>query len=118
MTTCLLGKPAINALDMLRLNAEPELSYCSLSSQEGQDILNDFPEVFQGLGNIKGAPIHIEIQEGATPYHLSTPRHVALPLLDPLKKELDRMEKMGVIRKVEEPTDWCHPHCIGPKGKW
>ena len=116
MTTCLLGKPAINALDMLRLNAEPELSCCSLSSQEGQDILNDFPEVFQGLGNIKGAPIHIDIQEGATPYHLSTPRHVALPLLDPLKKELDRMEKMGVIRKVEEPTDWCHPIVLVQKG--
>ena len=23
------------------------------------------------------------------------------------------MEEMGVIRKVEEPTDWCHPHRIG-----
>ena len=106
MTTCLLGKPAINALDMLRLNAEPELSCCSLSCQEGQDILNDFPEVFQGLGNIKGTPIHIDIQESATPYHLSTPRHVAF---GHLKKELARMDKMGVIRKVEEPTDWCHP---------
>ena len=109
MTTCLLGKPAIKALDMLRFSTESELSCCSLGSQEGQDILNEFPEIFQGLGNIKGAPIHIEIQEDVTPYHLSTPRHVALPLLDPLKKELSRMEEMGVIRKVEEPTDWCHP---------
>ena len=109
MATCLLGKPAIKALDMLRFSTESEVSCYSLESQEGQDILNEFPEIFQGLGNIKGAPIHIEIQEDATPYHLSTPRHVALPLLDPLKKELSRMEEMGVIRKVEEPTDWCHP---------
>ena len=109
MTTCLLGKPAIKALDMLRFSTESELSCCSLGSQEGQDILNEFPEIFQGLGNIKGAPIHIEIQEDVMPYHLSTLRHVALPLLDPLKKELSRMEEMGVIRKVEEPTDWCHP---------
>ncbi len=109
IVTCLLGKPAIKALDMLRFSAGSELSCCSLESQEGQDILNEFPEIFQGLGNIKGAPIHIKIQDNATPYHLSTPRHVALPLLDPLQKELSRMEEMGVIRKVEEPTDWCHP---------
>ena len=115
MTTCLLGKPAINALDMLRFNAQSELFCCSLSSQEGQDVLSDFPEVFQGLGNIKEAPIHIDIQEGATPYHLSTPRHVDLPLLDALKKELTRMEKMGVIRKIKEPADWCHPTVLVQK---
>ena len=61
ITTCLLGKPAIKALDMLRFSTESELSCCSLGSQEGQDILNEFPEIFQGLVNIKGAPIHIEI---------------------------------------------------------
>eukprot|EP00794_Sanderia_malayensis_P002412 gene2412-2781_t len=109
IANCLLGKPAIKALDMLRFSTESELSCCSVDSQEGQDILNAFPEVFEGLGNIKGAPIHIKIQEDATPYHLSTPCHVALPLLDPLKKELSRMEEMGVIRRVEEHTEWCHP---------
>eukprot|EP00794_Sanderia_malayensis_P002352 gene2352-2708_t len=109
IANCPLGKPAVKALDMLRFSTESELSCCSVDSEEGQNILNAFPEVFEGLGNIKGAPIHIKIQEDATPYHLSTPRHVALSLLDPLKKELSRMEEMGVIRRVEEPTDWCHP---------
>ena len=61
MATCLLGKPAIKALDMLKFSTESELSCCSLGSQEGQNILNECPEIFRGLGNIKGAPIHIEI---------------------------------------------------------
>ena len=57
MATCLLGKIAIKALDMLRFSAESDLSCCSLESQEGQDILNEFPEIFQGLGKIKGGQL-------------------------------------------------------------
>ena len=32
---------------------------------------------------------------------------VALPLLPKVKQELERIEKMGVISKVNGPTDWC-----------
>ena len=38
---------------------------------------------------------------------------VALPFLEPLKEELQRIGEMGVIRKVDRPTDWCHPVVIG-----
>ena len=34
---------------------------------------------------------------------------MALPLLKPLKEELQRMLKLGVIEKVDQPTEWCHP---------
>ena len=67
-----------------------------------------FPKVFTGLGKIKGAPIQIQMYDGATPYQLSAPRRVPLPLLEPLKAELKRMEDLGVIRKVKQPTEWCH----------
>ena len=49
------------------------------------------------------------MQKQATPYHLSAPRHIALPLLEPLKKELERMENLGVIERVDKPTERCYP---------
>ena len=35
------------------------------------------------------------------------PCQVAIPLLPQVKKELIRMEQLGVIEKIEEPTEWC-----------
>jgi len=32
-----------------------------------------------------------------------------------VKEELDRMEAMGVIRKIEEPTEWCAGMVVVPK---
>lgn len=34
---------------------------------------------------------------------------------DQVKDELDRMEAMGVIRKMEEPTEWCAGMVVVPK---
>ena len=35
-------------------------------------------------------------------------RKVPFPIRDKLKAQLDKMEQMGVIVKVNEPTDWVH----------
>ena len=32
---------------------------------------------------------------------------IPLPMKSKVKEELARMEKLGVIRKVEKPTNWC-----------
>ena len=41
-----------------------------------------------------------------TPYQISAAHHILIPLFKAVKDV--RMEKLVVIRKVEEPTDWCH----------
>lgn len=38
-----------------------------------------------------------------------------LPMKEQVKEELDRMEAMGVIRKIEEPTEWCAGMVVVPK---
>ena len=38
---------------------------------------------------------------------LFSPHHVPIPLCTKVKQNLDRMESMQVIAKVEEPTSWC-----------
>ena len=46
---------------------------------------------------------------------LCTPKRVALPLLSKVKAELNRMEDLGVISKVEAPTAWCADMVVVPK---
>lgn len=43
------------------------------------------------------------------------PRRVPAPLRDALKKELDRMTNLGVIKKVQEPTDWVNSMVVTKK---
>ena len=58
---------------------------------------------------------HICLKPGAKPYSLTTPCRVAVPLLPQVKKELTRMQKLGVIKKIEEPTEWCAGLVVVPK---
>ena len=79
----------------------------NVSDIKTNTFVKDFPMVLQGLGKIKGDPVRVELQDSCQPFNLSTPRHFVLPSLKPLKDELDRMEKMEVIRKIDKPTTWC-----------
>ena len=48
----------------------------------------------------------IKLKPDATPYSLFPPRHIPLPLRPKVQEELARMESIGVISKVDEPTPW------------
>jgi hypothetical protein len=43
------------------------------------------------------------------------PRKVPFPLLDKTEKEIERMLKIGVISKVDQPTVLCAPMAVTPK---
>ena len=57
----------------------------------------------------------IKLHDEATPHALYTPRNVPIPMREKVKKELDRMESMGIISKVLEPTPWCAGMVVVPK---
>ena len=97
LTTPLLGFPAI-----LRLHMIPQLH--SIDDAETH-FRSTYSDVFSGLGKLEGE-YKVKLKDTATPYALSAPRCVAIPLRSKVK-ELDRMEKMGDIDHVEEPTEWC-----------
>ena len=73
-----------------------------------------YPDLFTGLGTL-GAEYHIQLRQDAKPYALTTPQRVAIPLLPKVKQELTRMENMGVITKVDSPTEWCAGIVVVPK---
>lgn len=72
------------------------------------------PKLFTGLGKLPGE-YHIKLKEGARPYSLNVPRRVAVPLMDAVKQELNRMEQLGVITRIQESTEWCSGLVVVPK---
>lgn len=72
------------------------------------------PRLFKRLGELKGE-FKIKLKPDSTPFALTTPRRVALPLMSKVKAELERMENLGVISKVDIPTDWCAGMVVVPK---
>ena len=104
--TPLLGRPAIESLGLITRVASIGLT--------GDQIPLQYPNLFKGLGKLKGE-YTIRLREGACPFALMTPRRVAIPLLPKVKAELERMEQLGVISPVEEPTEWCAGMVVAQK---
>ena len=93
----LLGRPAIEALGLVvRTGAITTLLKWSMK---------DFPRRFKGLGSLY-YPCTIQLRPGAILFSQPVVRRVAIPLMQPVKRELERMERLGVIARVEQQTDW------------
>ncbi|KAL1445369.1 hypothetical protein MTO96_029225 [Rhipicephalus appendiculatus] len=103
--TPLLGKPAIKKLQMLTfVNAVADKV----------NPKDEFPVVFQGLSKLLKEH-KIQLQPGAKPFALSSLIRIPIPLYEKTKRELQRMQKLGVISPVDEPTEWCAPMVVVPK---
>ncbi|XP_011879086.1 PREDICTED: uncharacterized protein K02A2.6-like [Vollenhovia emeryi] len=73
-----------------------------------------YPELFKGLGCLS-SPYTLRLKEGARPYAITSPRRVAIPLREAVRRALNTMQKEGVISPVEEPTEWCAGMVVVPK---
>lgn len=94
--TALLGRPAIQQLQLVS----------RADSITMDTVKQQYPKLCSGLGLVR-RPYALKLKPGAVPFSLSTPRRVPLPLMGKVREEIGRMEKMGVITKIEEPTEWC-----------
>lgn len=74
------------------------------SLMKSKEILNEYPEVFEGIGCLNKNH-HITIDKNVHPC-VHPPRKIPFPLQEIFKKTLDQMEKDKIIKKVEEPTEW------------
>ncbi|KAL5491281.1 hypothetical protein EMCRGX_G016538 [Ephydatia muelleri] len=108
LQTPLIGLPAIKALGLV-------VRVCATESGDyATRILNSYPDLFSGLGTL-GEEYKICLRPHAQPFALYTPRRVALPLMNAVKEELERMVELGVIRPVQEATEWCAGMVVVPK---
>ncbi len=79
-----------------------------------ESVKQQYPKLCSGLGLVR-RPYSIKLKPEAVLFSLHAPRRIPLPLLGKVKEEIDRMEKMGVITKIEEPTNWCAGMVVVPK---
>ncbi|KAJ0175476.1 hypothetical protein K1T71_008635 [Dendrolimus kikuchii] len=66
--------------------------------------MNNYKDLFTGIGKLPGK-YRIIIDKNACP-SICPVRKIPLGVREKLKNELDRMENMQIIRKVEHPTQW------------
>ena len=98
LTHNLLGLPAITALDLV--------TKVDAIQSKTSVIQEKFPSLFNGLG-LMSQEYEIRLKPNAKPHALFTARHVPIPLREKVQAELQRMQSLGVITKVDHPTPWC-----------
>ena len=99
--------------NLLRLPVITALQLLTIESVQTKNVQQGFLKLFHGLGTLKG-DYHIQLKPDAKPYALYV-RNVPIPLCGKVKKELECMEKLGVISKVDQPILWCAGMVVVPK---
>ena len=102
----LLGLPAITSLNLVS-----RLDSLQLTAKE---IQRQYPQLFHGLGTF-GEEYEVSLAKDARPFALHTARNVPLPLRNKVQAELNRMESLGVISPVCDPSPWCAGMVVVPK---
>ena len=97
-----------------------EQSEASASDQPAETVLNhlitEYSDVFcDDIKVIPGEKFKISLCEGARPFAVHAPRRIPFALREPLKRELNRLERGGMIVPVTTPTEYCAPIVIAPK---
>lgn len=92
----------VNAIEINKVICTPE------------DIFEEFKEVFEGMGKLKGVTVKFHVDESVTPVaqkHFKQPFH----LRKKIEAKINEMEKLDLIEKVEGPTPWVSPILTVPK---
>ena len=107
-STPILGNPRMQQMDLARvqnqnfMNVNTEVQRGSQGPLSMEEVLKEYSDVCQGTGKLKGQ-YKLEIEENAKPV-VHPPRRVPVALKGKLKRELERLQSLGIIEKVIEPT--------------
>ena len=101
----ILGLQASKELNLIKLVMNVSASERENVTTNGtKEVIRQFPEVFQGLG-CSEKPYHIQIDSKITSV-VNQLKSQPVALRDRLKQDLEEMEMDGVIKKVDQPTEW------------
>ena len=77
-------------------------------------IISQYPEVFNGIGKMKGEKVKLHIDKNVDPV-VQPYRRIPLAMREKVGKEQTRLENADVIEKVCGPTEWISPIVIQMK---
>ena len=73
-----------------------------------ETLVQQYPNVFKGIGQLKNVEIKLHINETVPPVAQSA-RRIPFHMRKKVSKELENLEQQGIIEKVEGPTPWVSP---------
>lgn len=98
------ASPIFGLKTCLDLNLISRIYSLNSKTASSEEILENYSDVFEGLGCLS-TEYKIQIDKEAKPV-IHPPRKIPYALKNKVKNELNRLEKMRVIEKVTEPTEW------------
>ena len=104
-----------HAKDLLSLETSQSLGMIQFALSSTMPISSNFPSLFDGtMGKIKDVKIKLHIDNNIQPV---TQRHRRIPfhIRKDVEAELNRLEKLQVIERIEGPTPWISPIVTVPK---
>jgi transposase InsO family protein len=81
-----------------------------------ESIQDEFRDRFQGIGKIEGVQVKIHVDESVQPV-VQQHRRIPFHLRKKVEAELERLEELDIIEKIDGPTPWVSPIVVAPKPK-
>ena len=69
-----------------------------------EEILSEYADLFRGLGKMEGK-LHLDVDNSVVSV-VMPPRRVLIAMKAKLREELNRLERLEVLRKEDNPTEW------------
>ena len=109
--TALLSCQAAERMGLVECHLDLTLSTPSPvmgeSRQSTVDLIEEYQDVFSGLGKLKGVKVKLHVDPDAKGA-VQKQRRISLPLKGKFDQILNKWEDMDIIEEVgDEPTDWC-----------
>ena len=113
----ILGARSSQQMGLVKVDEEPTLKINTPEMKtplQMEDILRDYTSVFSKELGCFPSELHLKVNPAITPVQLPI-RRTPISLKGKLKGELDRLESIGVISRIEEPTEWVSSLVVTPK---
>ncbi|XP_064646192.1 uncharacterized protein LOC135499377 [Lineus longissimus] len=97
--------PVLGLRTSVKMNLLQRIDALNRPTSDSECILDEYKDIFEGLGCLDVPEHHIEIDPSVKPV-IHAPRKFPIAMQDRFKTQLDRLVGMNVLKKVDEPTDW------------
>lgn len=91
------------------------LSSCN-NVRNTSSILDQYPELFDGVGKLKDFKVKLHIDETVQPI-AQTQRRVPFHIRKDVERQIDEDTRLGIVEKTSGPTPWVSPIVCVPKPK-
>jgi hypothetical protein len=103
----LLGRADAEKLGVLKIG-----THMNMISEE--EIMSRYSDLFSGVGTLKDYKVKLHINKDVKPVAQAV-RRLPFSLREKVSEKLNELESMGIIEKVQGPSQWVSPIVVVPK---